>query len=290
MANLADIDMTGTAKSVIIYGPPKSGKTELAVKGLAPHFKVLYIDLEKGRVTLMKLPMDVKKKVEVIVVVDNKDNPRAASTAILLASGGKVRVCNKHGDTKCTECALAQRKPENKDVELFTEYCLNDLDPKEWVVIFDSFTQLTSSCNAHVTRGIDQEKDKVTYDHWRAQGVLLERFLDYIQNAAFNSVVITHEMGIEQPDKTEKLMPSGGTKNFARNVAKYFDHIVYTSLTGGKHKAVSCTTASRNALTGSRTDVEVDMNNPVTMCAFFGVEVSKSSKPATKKIGLLGRK
>lgn len=274
---LDDIDISATGQSAIVYGPPKSGKTDLVVRGLAHQYKVLYIDFENGLSTLMKLPAELRKNVEVIRVPDNKDHPTAIHTALHLASGNKALLCIEHGKKDCIECKKAAR---NSSEDFFEEWNLNELDPKEWVVVFDSFTQLTSSANAHVSRNLDLEKDKLTFDHWRAQGVLLEKFLDYIQYSKFNSVVITHEMGIEQADKTEKLMPSGGTKNFARTVSKYFSHIVYVSVKNAKHNAVSSTTGSRNALAGSRLDAEVDMSHPETMCTLFGKPVAE--KAATK--------
>lgn len=271
---LSNLNLESTGQSAIVYGPPKSGKTDLTVRGLAHQFNVLYIDMENGVSTLTKLPPELQQNVEVIRVYDNKDKPNAITTAVKLASGNKYSVCTEHGAIDCKECKLEARKPENAGKELFETWCLNDLDPSKWVVVFDSFTQLTSSANAHVTRNLDTEKDKLTFDHWRAQGVLLERFLDYIQNARYNSVVITHEMGIEQADKTEKLMPSGGTKNFARTVSKYFSHIVYVNVKNRKHKAISSTTASNTVLSGSRADIEVDMDNSETMCALFGKTVT----------------
>ena len=69
--------------------------------------------------------------------------------------------------------------------------------------------------------------------------------------------MITHEQGIMQEDDTEKLTPSGGTKNFARNNAKYFGTVVYYALEGGRHVKYSSTTSKPKAITGSRKDIDV---------------------------------
>ncbi len=260
--NLTEVSMDNSAQSVIVYGAPKSGKTQLVVGALATKFKVLYVDLERGITTLIKLPTKLKEQVEAVRVFDNKENPNAINTALKLAQGNLVKICEEHGATTCKTCTIGKKK--------FSEYKLNDLNPSEWVVVFDSFTQLTSSAQGHVCRGMDMEKQKMTFDHYRAQGVLLERFLDYVQNARYNCVVITHEMGLEQSDGAEKLQPSGGTKNFARNVPKYFDHIIYTTVKNRKHKAISSTVSENRIMTGSRTDVVVDMDKPETFCALFG--------------------
>lgn len=259
---LTDISLENEPQSAIVYGPPKSGKTQLVVAALATKFSVLYIDLERGLTTLIKLPTAIKAKVELIRVFDNKENPNAINTGLKLAQGNTVKICEEHGATSCVSCVTG-RKP-------FATYKLSDLSPNEWVVVFDSFTQLTSSSQAHVCKKLDLETQSIEFKHHKAQGVLLERFLDYVQNARYNCVVITHEMGLEQSDGAEKLQPSGGTKNFARNVPKYFDHIVYTTVKNRKHKAISSTTAENRIMCGSRTDAVVDMDKPETFCALFG--------------------
>lgn len=251
-----------TPQSAIVYGAPKSGKTKLMVASLATKFNVLYIDCERGVTTLMKLPEEVKKRVEVISIRDIKEEPNAINTCLLLASGKQVNICEAHGKSKCGPCRI-NKLPSIK-------VSLDDMKPEEWVVVFDSFTQITSSAQAHVCTKLDLEKDKMNFDHLRHQWVLLERFLDYLQNSRYNCVLITHEMGIEQADGTEKIQPCGGTKNFARNVPKYFDHIIYCSVKNHKHIASSVTTAHNKVLTGSRTETAVDMNDPDSVCALFG--------------------
>lgn len=269
MPKLDEMSADSLAQSVIIYGAPFSGKTQLAAQ-VAKKFKVLYIDGENGSSSLLKLPKEMKENIYVQRVFDNKDTPNFIDTAVHLASGKRKLVCDKHGIVmnkikggKCVKCA------SNKDATI-NDWTLEDLDPSEWVVIFDSFTQLTSSANAHVTRGLKSEEDNEEFKHWRAQGKLLERFLDYVQNAPYNVIVITHEMGVEQEDGTERIMPSGGTKNFARNVAKYFNHAIYVRLRNRRHNAICNTTAETKILTGSRTGVEIDIDNPDSMCALFG--------------------
>ena len=65
-------------------------------------------------------------------------------------------------------------------------------------------------------------------------------------------------MGIEQEDGKEKLMPVCGTRNYSRTFAKFFDHVIYSELLNKKHKFSSSTTATLNALTGSRTNVALE--------------------------------
>lgn len=262
--NLDDIEVENESQTILVYGPPKSGKTYTIVKALAQVRKVLYIDLERGVTTLRQLPKELRKRVEVIKIPDTKDSPYAIDTCVKLLSGKKYTVCEEHGRIKCPNCLTKASKVK-------TSWELNTLDPTEWVVVVDSFTQLTSSAQAHVCRNLDLEKQRIEFDHYRAQWILLEKFLDFFQNARFHCCVITHETGIELEDGTEKIMPSGGTKNFARGVSKYAGHIVYFSVTNRKHKAISSTTAAPKVLAGSRLGVEVDINDLTTFHQLLGI-------------------
>ena len=49
--------VSSTTHRVLIFGSPKSGKTQLA-GGLAKKFKLIWFDLESGINTLLKLPKE----------------------------------------------------------------------------------------------------------------------------------------------------------------------------------------------------------------------------------------
>lgn len=258
---------TNTADTALVYGPPKSGKTERVAKDLAPHYQLIWFDLEKGWTTLAKLPREIQKNIDLYRIVDNKENPRAIKTMMKLLTGSKRNICHAHGDIDCLACR--REKKESTTLEL------NSLDPDKYIVVIDSFTQLTSSANGHAGRDLKDET-KFEYDHWRMQYTYLEKVLDLIQNAEFNVVMITHEIGIDQVDGQEKIVPAGGTKNFARTVAKYFGHIIYCNVRNKKHVASSATTDQAKILTGSRLDVNVQQGDSL-------VEIFKRSSNITKR-------
>lgn len=256
-----------TTDSVLVYGPPKAGKTQLVAEALAGSYNLIWFDLEKGWSTLLKLPEEKQECIDLYRILDNKDNPNAIKTMMKLLTGGKRNVCHAHGTVDCMPCK--REKKATSDIEL------NKLDPKKDIVVIDSFTQLTSSANGHAGRDLKDES-KFEYDHWRMQYVYLEKVLDLCQNAEFNVVMITHELGIEQVDGQEKIVPAGGSKNFARNVAKYFGHIIYCSVRNKKHTASSMTTDQAKILTGSRLDV--DLSAGQTLKDIFDKSASLSSK------------
>lgn len=266
--NLADLaestEESYEAQSVIIYGPPKTGKTVMAGK-LAKTKRIIVVDCENGVSSLLdaaNIPVAHRKNIEVIKVQDNPDHPRAIATCIALASGKPIRLCRKHGNivtmkNKCLECAKTNAPIDSYD--------FGKLD-KDTIVVFDSFSQISESAKVHAVKGqTSEEFVKLTFDDWASVGFLLNKFLTYIQTAKFHTIVIAHDMEVDQTDKTKKIQPAGGTRNFAKNVPKFFGHIIYTSIKNKKHHASSQTTASNTVMAGSRTNVVVDMesDNPL---------------------------
>lgn len=290
MPKLEGMSKSATSKPICIYGPSLSGKTTLAC-ALAKGMKVILFDGENGSSVLFDLPAAWHKNIFVQRIRDNKDTPSMIITMGLVLSGAKTIVCDKHGIvmnakptvTPCLEClkahnaavkeAEAAGKPTN-DLGILNQWELNALDD-DHVVVMDSFTQLTSSSNAQVTRGLKGEFEFEEFKHHRAQGKLLEKCLDYIQAASYNCIVIAHEEGIKQVDGTEKIIPAGGTTNFGRKVARYFGGgSIYCGTKNKKHIILANTTDDTRILAGIRGGATID---PTTldsradgMLALFG--------------------
>ena len=147
-------------------------------------------------------------------------------------------------------------------------------------------TQLTESAGAFVAiqHKVDIEGGKkFEFDHWNHQGVLLRKFLSLIQNAPWHNIVLSHEAALETEEGKEKIMPAGGTRNQSRNVAKYFGHAVYMDVVNRKHRAMSSSTAENRILTGSRTDVIIDMTSEIPLLPFF--EHVEPATPASPSAG-----
>ena len=232
---------------ILIYGPPKTGKTELAGK-LAEFKKLIWFDLEAGYATLLKLPEEWKERIEIISLPDTRSFPIAIETCLKVIKGSKVKICEEHGKVSCPTCTKAGK--ESVEVEL------NALD-QDTVVVFDSLTQLTASAIAHITQGKPDDY-KLDYSDWGNLGKLMEIFLSHIQQANYNVVCISHETEAELEDGKVKLVPVAGTRAFSRNTAKYFDHVVYAEVKNKKHNFYSSTTSANNLNTGSRTGIALE--------------------------------
>lgn len=260
---LSQLD-SGPVNHVCVFGPPKSGKTELVGK-LALHFNLLWFDLEEGWKTLLKLPQEAKERVELIRIPDKRSFPIAAETMPKVIKGSLTKICEAHGKVSCALCL--------KDAKPFTSVELNKLS-SDTIVVLDSGTQLANSVMAHITKN-QPEDYKYEWDDYRKQGTQMDLFLSEVQQATFNFVFITHEAEVEMEDGRKKIVPVAGTTNFSRNTAKYFDHIVYCNVKNLKHTFSSKTTDSNMILTGSRLDFDIASEAEQTLLAIFQNKIGK---------------
>lgn len=248
------LKQTASTHRVLIYGPPKTGKSQLA--GTLSEFKkLLWFDLENGYTTLLKLPEAWKERIEIISIPDTRSFPIAIETCLKVIKGGPVSICEKHGKVSCPTC--------KKETLEFIEINLSEIGD-DTVVVFDSLTQLTSSAIAHITKGKPDDY-KLEFDDWGNLGKLMEIFLSHVQQAPFNVVCISHETETELEDGKVKLVPVAGSRAFSRNTAKYFDHVVYAEVKNSKHQFHSTTTSSNKLNTGSRTGIDLNsiINTPL---------------------------
>jgi len=257
---------------VLIFGPPKSGKSLLAGK-LSSDFNLIWFDLENGYDTLFQLPSAQQDRIEIISIPDTRSFPVAIETCLKAIKGNSGSICEEHGKWDCPICkkAGAPLIPVNLQTV--------DLDT---VVVFDSLTQLTNSAIAHITR--NQPDDyKLSYEDWGNLGKLLDMFLSHVQQAGFHVVCISHETEAEMEDGRQKLVPTAGTRNFSRNTAKYFDEVIYCEVKNKKHIAASSTTYNNNILTGSRSGSSLETDAEPSLVPLFKGESKCLTGTQTQK-------
>jgi len=268
---------------VLLFGPPKSGKTQLAGE-LSKEFNLLWFDLENGVDTLLKLPENQKERIEVVTLPDTRSYPIAIETMLKVIKGTKLDICETHGKVGCALC--------RKDSRDFTTVELSSL-PLDTIVVVDSLTQLTNSAISHITKN-QPEDYKLNYDDWGNLGKLMDTFLSHVQQAGFNVVCISHETETEMEDGKMKLVPTAGTKAFSRNTAKYFDEVVYCEVKNKKHIAASSTVYNGNILTGSRSGAVLETQSDASLIPIFRGDVVSTNKltsntPATAALSALER-
>lgn len=252
-------------KHIMIFGPPKAGKSRRAGE-LAKYKKLIWFDLERGYSVLFQLPKELQDNIELIHIPDNRGTPMAIETMLKVIKGLPVNICEPHGKVTCPVCTKANTdKPGSVEI---TSVHLNALDSDTCVVI-DSVTQLTNSAIANITKGKPDDY-KLEYDDWAHLGKLMDTFFSYVQSAPYNVICISHENEVKMVDKTSKLVPVGGTNNFSRNVAKYFDEVIYARVVNGKHTLASSTTSDNQILTGSRANVDLGKNPDANLIVLWG--------------------
>ena len=258
-----------TTFRVMVYGGPKTGKTELAGQ-LAEFYKLVWIDLEHGYNTLTKLPKSWQDNIELITLPDSRVYPIAIETCLKVIKGAECIICEKHGKVSCLLC--------RKEAGPTSRVCLNELG-SDTIVVFDSATQLKNSAISNITK--DKPDDyKLDWDDWGQLSVLADKFFSQVQASKCNIIVISHEDEVKMEGGVDKIVPVGGSRNFSRNVAKYFDHVIYTQVKNKKHMFGSATTYALNVVTGSRTDVKIEANDTPTLLDIFKIPASAS--PATQ--------
>lgn len=269
-----------THQSVLVYGPPKVGKTLLVGK-LAEKFKILYIGLENGHSTLTQLPIEWQENIEVILIPDTRSYPIAIETCLKIIKGLPLVIQDDTGKV----VPIGSKKPGTS----YTDVCLNNLGP-EWIVVFDSLTQLTNSAIAHITKS-QPDDYKLNYDDWGNLGKLMDIFLSHVQQAKFHVVCISHETEAELEDGKMKIVPVAGTRNFSRNAAKYFGHVIYAEVKNMKHKFSSGTVSLNNIVAGSRTNATLEKMDEASLIPIFQGKAPEAGKTngqiAASKLELL---
>lgn len=238
-------------KHVLIFGPAKTGKSQLASE-LAHKHKLAWHDGESGSDVLFKLPPAAQENVLLYRYPDSYSNPNLVTTWNQVMKGAKDRLCYMHGKLRCAVCAkLEDYQDKSDELDMMHQRATNDR-----IHVFDSMTQMVASCKAHIAKGRPDDY-KFEYDDWAKLGKLMEMWLSEIQAAPFDIIVIAHELEVEMVDGKNKIVPASGTTNFSRNSAKWFDEVIYTQVTNKKHNAASATTWQAQIQTGSRSDFDI---------------------------------
>lgn len=250
-----------TNHSILVYGPPKSGKSRLvATAAQLPEISRIYwIDVENGSevISNMGLSDEELKKFIVYKIPDTRDSPRAIETVLkMLTSKVAIKVCDEHGIVNCDICTKANAPMES----FFLKDCKHDE-----LVVLDSGSQLgVSALNAACLGKGDAYKPQ--FDDWTNVGKWLSDCLLIVQQAQFtNFVVITHELLTEGEDKVERIYPMMGSKPFSANVGRFFGTVAYCHFKLGKHAAGSSSTFKSSLITGSRVNVALEKSAAPTM-------------------------
>lgn len=272
MPSLDSLAETQTHR-IIIYGPPKSGKT-FSIGKLAESHTIHYLSLENGYTTFFNpacvLP-EFRKNIIIHKIKDLPEAPVVATTIDSLFRNGEANLCEEHGRINCSSCKSAKKDFYNLD--------LTKLGAKD-ILVLDSITQWTSSINFFLNK--DNPDKKFEFEDWRKVGLYLDRSLSRIQLLENTNVIcISHEGESESVAGVDKVVPAAGTRNFSRNSARFFDGVYYCYQENKKHKMASSSTHSNAIQTGDRLSFDVTQY-PDTRTALYAL-FNPSERDALKK-------
>jgi len=263
-------------KRVIVYGASFSGKSLLVGK-LAEHFNLVWIDLEAGHGVLYQLPPAYQERIEIVDLPDTRSYPIAIETVLKLVKGA-VDICEAHGKVNCMICRKDNAPTVHVDASSF---------PLDTILVIDTLTQLSNSAIANITRG-QPDDYKLDYNDWGNLGKLLDTVLSHVQQAHYNVIFISHENEVVTEGKKTTLAPTGGTRNFSRNITKYFTDVVYLERKNRKHTCISSTTSSTSVIAGSQSGIDLSIAGEPSLLPLFKPELApkiaaevKASKLAT---------
>lgn len=268
---------------MIVYGEPKVGKTTLVSK-LATKYKLIWVSVDNGHGILFKLPKEVQKNIDLIIIPDTVDNPNAFDTLrkLFKPSTLATKVCHRHGVVSCSLCST--KYPADNSNYNFTEL---DIDT---IVVIDHLTAVGNSAMAIVKKN-DKETEKPSFNDFGAQGLLMDRLMTTIQHSNINVVCIAQPLEGEMEEGKKRIVPSVGTRNYSVQVSKFFDVMVYLHMENRTHKAGSMTTYSLQAQTGSRDDVAIENMKEPSLIPFFeeSTKFSQTVKDEEDAQGVLTR-
>lgn len=260
-------------QKILVFGDSKTGKSTLAGMLARMGFYLDWFDLENGYKILRKLPLEIQERVNLFKIPDTKSWPIAIETISKVVKGTKGNICLVHGKMACNVCDK-EKSPDypTEEFDLRTSY-----GPKR-ILVIDSGTQLGISAINRVISGQD-DTYKAGWEDYRKQGTLLDGVYSHIQQAWYNVIVICHTTQARMEDETKtKLVPVSGTDNYSRNLAKFFDHVVYCETGLGAHKFGSSTIFRPSILTGSRTDVAIENMKEPNLLPFFDGSISTAKE------------
>lgn len=244
---------------VLIYGAPKTGKTELVGK-LAETHKLIWFDCENGFKTLQKMPVAWQENVELIQIPDTRAWPVAIETLLKVFNGtGPVAICEAHGKVSCPRCTKEGLPTITVDA--------SKLDASS-IIVIDTLSQVATSCMNNITKN-EVDDYKMQRDDYMRQGMIMGKLLTNIQQARCNVVCISHEIDVSKENDPIKLSAMSGTTNFSKNTGSKFDHVVYCEIKNKNHSFGSSTTFSNVALAGSRLDVATEKMGEPSLAPIF---------------------
>lgn len=264
----------GGTMSLLIYGPPRTGKTKLAISiaRIPEVTSVDVFDLENGSDTIITAAREgyfneeERKKINIFKVTDMPEHPVAMETILKCIVEPKERkLCALHSRVDCATCK------KDTTAQWFT-FDLTKKKNTDWVII-DTGSQFGTSCHNYATRGMSYDT-KPSFDEWGMQSRMIEDFRCVMQAAPYcNFIVICHELMLDKDDgevknqlaspaKVQdvmgKIYPLCGSRASSIRFGGAFGTVIYMEKKVRQHAAGSSSTYKSDVITGSRIGMKIE--------------------------------
>ena len=279
--------------TLLIYGPPKTGKTRLAgTIAQVPNIgRIVWADLEQGVVTLPfalaadgtpLLTDEELGRIEVLSIGDTLlpskgAREKAGMTSVMAvprAAEVMLKMCTStiplHFDNE-------QNKLVPKATENTISFHLRGMQPND-VLVIDSGSQLANSLFALQELANPEYKDPRKY--WASFYQDANTLMSAIQASHAIVIMICHSQETE-PDaelaKRSETLPTFGSVNYSRNVGKYFSTVVHLYLDKRVFKSLSNPITKANVQGGSRYNVDTSRIENPTMADILAITLRTES-------------
>ncbi len=256
-----------TGNSLVLYGAPKTGKTQLIGKLAEVGWKIKILDFDCGIKTLVNsVPKQYHNNIEFLSVSSTKLVPRALEVALTaFTKTGPSYFCTEHQVNKCKYCNMP-------NAEAF-EW---DYTPRsDTIYVLDSMTALTNALVFHYggPGKDDDESFRLEFKEWAFVTGRCTQILANIKNSGCNTIITAHaEIQVDDLARTT-ISPFAGTSKFSAKWAGDFDHIVYTEIKAAKDYGVYSMPPRAGIQVGTRSGIDISLPthkaNP--LAAIFGV-------------------
>jgi hypothetical protein len=223
----------GRLVRAIIYGRDKTKKTTWAAKAAEAGYNVVLLDGDDGAGVIRQLPIEARKKILVVNVVDIVDRPVFCMFMASLLRPGNAFLWDEQGKASILQTAT---RTAGHSFILFDTKKFTNND----VLIIDSWTALADSCkiqwakeNSVDLTAVEREGDQFSLFNYQA------RFLDYCLNKIHtlpcHVIVVGHEQEWEKFKGTGKdrrlvgsfTQPISSTGPHGQKLGKHFSEVLH---------------------------------------------------------------
>jgi len=245
---LASSDAFQSPARLLLYGPPKTGKTWFACKAAEAGFNVILLDGDNGSQIISNIPMKARQKIAVVKLFDTPKES-VFHNFIISLSRGKLFAWNEDTNNIVFAKQATQFRPENNHVVINP----SALTPND-VLVIDSWSSFCRSMelyyklqnNIKILEALKKDWDDY---HWAKR--LINEAMHFIKSLPCHVVIIAHSntyekykgKGKAREVVSQRIQPLSYSGPQGEQLAKDFSDILYFFVNRQSQLAMTTATA-----------------------------------------------